>query len=167
MFPPVPAWDGFHPILAHFPIGLLTVAPLLVIIGLLKKEESRAFLMSAFILMCVGTVAIYLAASSGDSAAELVKKTPQIETVLQEHEDMGEMARTLFTITTILFAALLFAPQLLHKSMVARTFKGLAVVFLILYSGCVFYMINTSHEGGKLVHIYSVHAAMEESSVTP
>jgi uncharacterized membrane protein len=167
MFPPVPSWDGFHPILSHFPIALLTVAPLFIIIGLLKKKDSRAFMMSALVLMCAGTMAIYLAASSGDSAVELIKKTPQFEAVLAEHEAMGELVRTLFTIVTILFAALLFGPRLLRKKLAVRAFKWLAVVFLVFYSGCVIYMYDASHEGGRLVHIYGVHAAMNESPGTP
>jgi uncharacterized membrane protein len=167
MFPPVPSWDGFHPILSHFPIALLTVAPLFIIIGLLKKEDSRSFMISAFILMCIGTIAIYLSASSGDSAAELVKKTPEIDAVLQQHEAMGELVRTLFTIVTALFAVLLFVPRLLHKKLAVRSFTWLAVAILIINSCCVIYMYNAAHEGGRLVHIYGVHASMEEHPPTP
>ena len=32
-FPPIPSWDGLHPLIVHFPIALLLVAPLLVVLG--------------------------------------------------------------------------------------------------------------------------------------
>ena len=43
--PPIPSWDGLHPLIIHFPIALLLVAPLLVLVGaLLKPEKGRPVL---------------------------------------------------------------------------------------------------------------------------
>ena len=33
MFPPVPSWDAMHPMVVHFPIALLLVAPLFVVMA--------------------------------------------------------------------------------------------------------------------------------------
>ncbi len=35
-FPPFPSWDGLHPLIVHFPIALLLVAPLFVVLGLAR-----------------------------------------------------------------------------------------------------------------------------------
>ena len=46
-FPPIPSWDGLHPLIIHFPIVLLLVAPVLVLIGaLLAPEKGRPLLLS-------------------------------------------------------------------------------------------------------------------------
>ena len=48
--PPIPSWDGLHPLIIHFPIALLLVAPLLVLIGaLLKPEKGRPVLYVALL----------------------------------------------------------------------------------------------------------------------
>ena len=65
MFPPIPSWDGLHPLIIHFPIALLLVAPILVLLGLISPNRGRAFLGAALILMVLGTIASWIAVSTG------------------------------------------------------------------------------------------------------
>ena len=41
--PPIPSWDGLHPLIIDFPIALLLVAPLLVLIGALQGGHISGF----------------------------------------------------------------------------------------------------------------------------
>jgi uncharacterized membrane protein len=37
--PPLPTWQAIHPLIVHFPIALLLVAPLFIVIGTLRKPD--------------------------------------------------------------------------------------------------------------------------------
>ena len=47
-FPAIPSWDALHPLIIHFPIALLLIAPIFIIVGavlapaLLQAETSRS-----------------------------------------------------------------------------------------------------------------------------
>jgi len=61
-FPPIPNWDALHPLIVHFPIVLLLVAPLFIVAALVASPaRGRLFMISALILMILGTASVYLA----------------------------------------------------------------------------------------------------------
>ena len=66
MLPPLPSWDGLHPVIVHFPIALFLVVPLLILIGIFMPQRGRSFLTAAFILMLIGTIATWIAVSTGE-----------------------------------------------------------------------------------------------------
>lgn len=157
-FPPVPTWDGLHPLIIHFPIVLLMIAPLFVLIGAaVKPEKAKSFLISALILMALGTIASYVAVSTGEAAGKLADRTPEINQVLQHHEQLAERTRLSFTILTVVFGAMLVVPMLLRRG--SRTYTTvLPIVFLFFYSGAMLFLVNTAHNGGRLVHEFGVQA---------
>ena len=54
--PPIPTWEGLHPLVVHFPIALLLVAPWLVLLGaLLAPSRGRPWLFAALTLLALGT----------------------------------------------------------------------------------------------------------------
>ena len=85
--PPLPGWDGFHPLMVHFPIALLMVAPLFVILALVGRSSptGRAMAGAALILMSLGTLGTFLASSTGSAAARVVAHTPPVSAVLDRH----------------------------------------------------------------------------------
>jgi len=163
MFPPIPSWDGLHPLIVHFPIALLIVVPLLIILGVVSAKHGTAFLYSAFVLMLLGTAATFVAVATGDAAGELAERVAGVDNVLEHHEELAETTRNVFTALTIIFAVIIFAPKLLKKELGRRVTAPLMLAFLVFYSAGTVILINTAHEGGRLVHEFGVKAMVATS----
>src|SRR5512140_1217617 len=106
--PPLPPWDGLHPLVVHFPIALLLVAPVLVAVAASVRRQGP-WLASALVVMAIGTAGAWLAVETGEAAGQLVERAPEISAVLERHEDMAENARGAFTALTLVLAGLLAA----------------------------------------------------------
>jgi len=155
----MPAWNGIHPLVVHFPIALLLVAPVLVLVGIALKRQ-RAFLFAGLVVMALGTAGAWLAVESGEAAGELAENTPGVEAVLERHGQMAETTRTLFTVLTLVYAALLFAPLALKRQPPRLAEIGAQGAFLAVYAAAAVYLAQTAHQGGMLVHQYGVHAVL-------
>lgn len=164
-FPPIPSWDGLHPLIIHFPIALLLVAPLLVVLGALDSKWSKGLLLAALILMALGTAFAYVAVETGEAAAELADRTPEMAPVLMHHQKLAERTRLMFTVLTILFAALTLGPALLKREMKRSLSLGLYAGFLVLYAVGAVTLANTAHNGGRLVHEFGIRALIATSPV--
>ncbi len=159
-FLPLPGWDGLHPLIVHFPIALLIVAPLLVVVALIWRRHARALMIAALIVMALGTAAGYLAVSTGEAAGKLADRTPQVNLVLAHHEDLAERTRLIFTILTLVFAGLIAAPQLLRREPSRASSAILTLLFLAAYGAGTLVLSSTAHNGGRLVHELGVHAML-------
>lgn len=158
MFPPVPSWDSVHPLIVHFPIALLLVAPVFVILGILLPRQSRGLFIAAFVLMAIGTIATYFAVATGEAAGELAERTPGVAAVLENHEELAETTRLIFTALTVIFAVILFGSLLFKKRLGYRSSLILNLAFLVLYGSGSLVLINVAHQGGRLVHEFGVRA---------
>ncbi len=156
--PPIPTWDGLHPMVTHFPIVLLLVAPLFVILGVLMPKSGRAMYLAALVLMVLGTISAVVSFETGQAAGKLAERTPQINAALERHEELAETTRLLFSILTVIFAGLLYVPKLLGFEIGRKAQAIAAIVFLFFYASGVLVLVNTAHQGGMLVHQYGVHA---------
>ena len=93
-FPPIPSWDALHPLIIHFPIALLLVVPFLIVVGALRSpERGRTILYVALALMIAGTLGTFLAVGTGEAAGRMAERTPQIDVVLEHHEQLAEATR--------------------------------------------------------------------------
>lgn len=161
--PPIPDWNGLHPLVVHFPVALLLVAPLFVVIGLVARRHSRALMTAALILMVLGTLGSFVAVSTGEAAGKLAERTPEINAVLEHHEALAERTRLVFSVLTIVFAGLLFGPAILGRQLDRRALVPLTVLFLVVYGAGTTVLANTAHNGGRLVHEFGVRALMPSS----
>ena len=79
-FPTIPSWDALHPLIIHFPIALLLIAPIFIVVGaVLTPAKGRAYLIAAMVLLLVGTAAIFVAVETGEAAGKLAERTPGME----------------------------------------------------------------------------------------
>ena len=163
--PPLPGWDGLHPLVVHFPVALLLVAPLFVLAALfLSPVRGRAPLLAALALIALGTVGTWVAAASGEAAGKLADRSPEINAALERHEDLAEATRAIFTGLTLALAAILFGPAVLRRQMARAPLLALLGAFLVTYAAGAALLANTAHNGGRLVHQLGVHAWMPDAA---
>ena len=158
MFPPIPTWDALHPLVVHFPIALLLVAPILVVVGMTSQRHAAGLFIAAFLLIVIGTVATDFAVATGEAAAEIAEQMPQASAILESHEELAERTRVIFTVLTVLFAAILSAQLFAKRRFGRRTSLVVNTAFLLLYSAGALILINVAHQGGRLVHGLGVRA---------
>jgi uncharacterized membrane protein len=158
--PPIPAWDGLHPLIIHFPIALLLVAPVFIVLGLIVGGRSKWFMTSALVLMVLGTAASFVAVSTGEAAGKLADRTPEVNQVLQHHEELAERTRLTFTVLTVVFAGLLWGPAVLKRQLGRVPALVLTLLFLGVYGAGTVLLANTAHNGGRLVHELGVRSLM-------
>lgn len=164
-FPPLPAWDELHPLVIHFPIALLIVAPLFVLLAVVVRSGRRWLGITALVLMALGTIASFVAVETGEAAAKAHHFTPRVEAIVEQHEELGETVRDLFTGLTVAYAVLLLLPPVL------RRFEGQAATivlhgtFLVAYAVCLLVLVNAADLGGQLVHRYGVRGIISSDAV--
>jgi uncharacterized membrane protein len=158
MLPALPAWTGLHPLVVHFPIALLLVAPIIVVLALFMRSHRIGLGASALVLMILGTTAAFVAVSTGTAAGELAERSAAMAPTLEHHEELAETTRTIFALLTCMFAALYGAPLLRGRQWSNGLHTALTVVFLMFYAGGMLVLVNTAHLGGQLVHQFGVRA---------
>jgi uncharacterized membrane protein len=159
--PPIPAWTELHPLVIHFPIALLLVAPLFIVAGMIvNPQKGRPFLVVALSLMVLGTVGTVLAVATGEAAAEVTHRTAAMSAVLERHQELAETTRDIFGLLTVIFAAILFLPRLLKREPATVVARILALAFLLFYSAGTVVLVNTAHNGGRLVHEFGIRALL-------
>ncbi|MDQ1264892.1 MAG: hypothetical protein QG635_41 [Bacteroidota bacterium] len=158
--PPIPSWDGLHPLIIHFPIGLLFLAPVFLLLGLMLDKYRKSLYMSAFIIMLLGTVSAFIAVSTGEAAGEMAIRTPDITKVIMSHEELAEKTVTYFSIITAVFLVIFIIPIIIKKELNALINKLLGTLFFIAFLIGLVILISTAHNGGRLVHELGVRALM-------
>jgi uncharacterized membrane protein len=163
--PSISSWNALHALVIHFPIALLLIAPLFVVVGaVISPPKGRAFLLSALILMVLGTASLFLTVETGEAAGQVPGLTPAIEETLKQHQELAETTRVLFSLLTVAFAALLFVPWSLELD--RRVNAALLAAFLIFYATGALFLVNTARHGGHLVHEFGVRAPVAARGVT-
>lgn len=158
-----PPWDSLHPLVVHFPIALLAVAPLFAVLALLFPSSARVLGISALILMALGTLGTYVAFSTGKAAEDHAEVSEQAEVILESHEELAEITRIVFTVLSFIYAVIVLLPRVLKRDLPRVPSTVVGVAFLLLYMGGGVLLANVGHQGARLVHQYGVHAPMTDA----
>ncbi|MFZ0960586.1 MAG: hypothetical protein WAO35_06740 [Terriglobia bacterium] len=102
-------------------------------------------------IMVLGTTATFVAFATGEAAMGVVGSTPALKVALEEHRTLAETTRELFSLLTLGFAALFFAPRLLRRELDSRINSALLAIFLLLYATGALFLVHTALQGGQLV----------------
>lgn len=140
------------------------VAPIIILIGIFMPKNGRTFLISAFVLMLLGTIATFVAVSTGSAAGELAERVNNVDRVLEDHEELAETTRAVFAALTVIFGVIVFAPILFRKELSRMIAIPLNLAFLLFYGSGVVLLMNTAHQGGRLVHEFGVRAMMNTTA---
>ena len=162
-FPPIPTWDGLHPIITHFPIALLLVAPVFLVLALLLKTHEKGLLIATAVTMILGVVGAFVAVSTGEAAGELAERMPGVEAAIERHEELAELARNLFAGLAGLLGVIVVW-RLVMKSTRRAPFIVVGILYLALHAGASLVLANAAHEGGRLVHEFGVRAMLTPAS---
>lgn len=165
-FPPLPPWDGMHPLVIHIPIALIVVTPLLVVLGLVWRKRALGWFMASAFLMVIAAGGACLATGTGSAAEDFAEKVPGARDILEEHEELGEAARN-FAIG--LAAALVigtgayweWGDKIPRKAIITT-----GVVYLIVHSAGMLVVANAAHQGRRLVHEVGVRARLNSGPAT-
>lgn len=162
--PPMPAWDSLHVLIIHFPIALLLLSPLFIVISAtLTPPRGRPYMVAALITLLLGTATVFVAASTGYSAAELAERGGPVDAVLKMHEELAEETQIVFAGLSAILLGMYALPKILRRDDNRLFSTFLPSAFLALYTVGILFLINTAHAGGRLVHEFGVHAILPAS----
>jgi uncharacterized membrane protein len=115
------------------------------------------------IVLLLGTGSLFLAASSGEEAAELADRGGGVNAVLAAHEDLASKTEVVFSVLASVLLGLFLLPRLLRRPETRISSTVLPLGFLALYTVGVLFLVNTAHAGGRLVHEFGVHAILPQA----
>lgn len=164
LLPPLPSWDALHPLIVHFPIALLIVAPAIIVAGVFLPRHRAGFFLAALLMFAIGTISAYIAVSTGEAAARVAERGVEINSLLERHETLAENARLLFTILTVLWLAIVIGLRVAERRLPAWSHAGLPLVFVAACVPGLLLIAQMAHLGGRLVHQHGVHAMLPPES---
>ncbi|MEE9464017.1 MAG: DUF2231 domain-containing protein [Candidatus Neomarinimicrobiota bacterium] len=144
-----------HPGLVHYPIALTVLAAAFQLLALVTRRDSHT--LAALLCLCGAGIGGILAALTGTGQEQLVAELPGIQTALEQHEMLGNLAAWL------LAGGSLAAVYLFLKG---RLRPWPFLVALVLASGL---LVLTGHFGGRLVfeHGAGVAAPVPVETASP
>ena len=157
----MPSWSSLHPVIVHFPISLLFVAPLFLLLGALTKKS--VFQTTFLILLGVGTMGTMLAVSTGEAAGEKITViNDELLETLEQHESLAKKSRTVFVLLTLVgMCWQLFKHRL---SIISTFIKTTAIlIYIVAYGSGLIMLGNAAHHGGGLVHHHGVHSDLYQN----
>ncbi len=155
-----------HPLFVHIPVVLLPLAAVLALVMLLKQAWFDRYKWTLLAITSVGALGAILAAGSGESLQEGVKKTGAARQVIREHAEAGETARLFGVIFFAVIAAWILVPMYLSwragaagsgtEAVVSprqpRWLRPVIAALVVLTAGAAtITIIDAGHSGAKSV----------------
>lgn len=156
---PLPEWaPNVHPLIVHFPIGILFTAALFDLVSLLLRQQDfprRA----AMMLYVLGGVAATAAYFTGEAAADSVFLPTEANALLTEHSDLGHYVFYFFGGFAVIRIVTFFAGlERTYLVRVVQAVAGLAGIGLLTY---------TADHGAEMVFRYGVGVQAVDAAPVP
>ena len=103
-----------------------------------------------------GTLGTFLAVSTGEKASELIKPNPEVLATLETHDHLAEKIRLNYSILTSIFLTYILLFSRLTKKFSPKIHQIGLIIFLTVYAYNLILLVNTAHQGGKLVHYHGI-----------
>jgi len=137
-----------HPIVVHFPIALLLVAPVFLLMAIAWKSQRRVMMLVTCTMVVLGAVAAQVAVMTGEETGEITQTAVLAEPVLERHEELAETARTIFMVLAgIAVVGTAVVWKLKERAKPGAVVAGLVVFGVAHMLGCLV-LGNAAHEGG-------------------
>jgi uncharacterized membrane protein len=160
--PALPVWNAVHPIVVHFPIALMFLTPVLLVLALVFRSHARGLLAGALVTAAIAALAAVLAVASGEAGEDAVNVPEAAKAVLHDHEELGEMTRNIAIGLTVALGVLnVLAARAGSPAGTRRLAVGLVIV-LVVCAPASLVVMNTGHQGGRLVHEFGVRAPLAQ-----
>lgn len=158
LVPPIPPFDRLHPLVVHFPIALILVAPAFILLAVILNRYARPLLLAATLLVAMGAVAAAVAVQSGEAAEHYAEAVPAAAAVFDQHASLGIKARNAaFGLTALLALGTVIAWKS-GEPMQRKRVGYIAGGTLAAWAVTALVLANAAHEGGRLVHEFGVRA---------
>ena len=144
-----PGWaPNIHPLLVHFPIGLLCAAAAVDVAGWLFRRN-RLLRQAATVLYVLGTGGAIAAYVTGRAASQTIWLPGMAQAVLRQHWDWALRTVWFFGMVTLVRLVLLRPSRRDPRPSIVATFALVGLVGIGL-------LIETGDRGGRLVFQYGV-----------
>ncbi len=166
--PSTPPIEGFHPFIVHFAVGILLSAWVPMLLGIVDKARRVSWLRAGLMMIIMGTLFMLGAVFTGEAAESVVLRDSQVvENAIHEHEELGELARNLFLLVSVLYGG----SWIVHWKIKESRKKLVALVGACLvgisYTLGALALANAGHQGGLLVHDLGLHAPVSPNDHRP
>jgi uncharacterized membrane protein len=150
VIPPLWREQTYHPLLVHFPIGVLFAATLLYAVAALaaRRERAPGLRAAGRVLLTVGVAFAWAAIYTGNLAEDVVNRVICDPTVTHQHEELAEYAAIA---ASLILAADLVAWRGELKTPAARWLKFWPPIASLLLLGAYGVLLRTAHLGASLV----------------
>lgn len=157
--PALPPFEGFHPFVVHFALGILLSAWVPMVLGLLDRKRRMSWFRAGLMMIIMGTLFTFAAVFTGESAEGVVDHSSElVEQAIDEHEELAELSRLLFVGVTVIY----FVGMLMYCKVGESKKKKIGLLCAVLvgvsYSLASLALSNAGHQGGLLVHEHGLHA---------